>query len=121
LGFGIFILVVVLLETAIYILWTPVGFPNVEGVQGRYFIPLAPLFFLVFVNNRLIGWVMELKVTSVKTESSKSGKIKKTKKEVQIIGLVILSLIPVVIICYVILSMLTVFYVILDRFFIVLV
>jgi uncharacterized membrane protein len=34
---------VVLLLTALYLTWTPVGKFDVEGVQGRYFLPLAPL------------------------------------------------------------------------------
>jgi uncharacterized membrane protein len=38
--------------TSQYLSWTRVGSPLIEGVQGRYFIPLAPLFFLLFYNNR---------------------------------------------------------------------
>ncbi len=36
-----------------YIAWTSVGQNNIEGVQGRYFIPIAPLFFLLFYNNKI--------------------------------------------------------------------
>jgi len=36
-----------------YISWTPVGKDLIEGVQGRYFIPIAPLFFLLFYNTRI--------------------------------------------------------------------
>ncbi len=32
---------------ALYLAWTPVGHPRVEGVQGRYFLPLAVLVPLV--------------------------------------------------------------------------
>lgn len=39
---------------AMYINWTPliygVGAPIIEGVQGRYFLPILPTFFLVFGN-----------------------------------------------------------------------
>ncbi|MBS4060456.1 MAG: DUF2142 domain-containing protein, partial [Bacteroidetes bacterium] len=41
----------VLIKTGIYLGWTPVGNSLVEGVQGRYFIPFAPLFFLLFYNS----------------------------------------------------------------------
>lgn len=34
---------VVLVMTALYLYWTPVGHETVEGVQGRYFLPLLPL------------------------------------------------------------------------------
>ncbi len=32
-----------LIMFSLYLVWTPVGAPNVEGVQGRYLLPLAPL------------------------------------------------------------------------------
>jgi uncharacterized membrane protein len=34
---------VVLVAMALYVTWTPVGYPVVHGIQGRYFLPLAPL------------------------------------------------------------------------------
>lgn len=35
-----------------YIAWNVVGSNIIEGVYGRYFIPIAPLFFLLFYNKR---------------------------------------------------------------------
>ncbi|MGZ7050337.1 MAG: DUF2142 domain-containing protein, partial [Methanobacterium sp.] len=35
-----------------YTTWTPVGASLIEGVMGRYFIPAAPLFFLLFYNRK---------------------------------------------------------------------
>lgn len=35
-----------------YVTFTPVGLDIVYGVQGRYFIPVAPLLFLLFYPNR---------------------------------------------------------------------
>ncbi len=47
--FGIFL--------AMYLNWTPlvygVGADVIEGVQGRYFLPLFPAFFLIFGNKRI--------------------------------------------------------------------
>jgi uncharacterized membrane protein len=37
-----------LIPTLLYIAWEPVGFDSISGIQGRYFSPIAPLFFLVF-------------------------------------------------------------------------
>ncbi|MBC7636991.1 MAG: DUF2142 domain-containing protein [Acetobacteraceae bacterium] len=31
---------IVLVETSLYLIWTPVGADRIEGVQGRYFLPL---------------------------------------------------------------------------------
>jgi uncharacterized membrane protein len=39
----------VLLMTALYLTWTPVGKYMVDGIQGRYFLPLAPLGSVVFL------------------------------------------------------------------------
>ena len=39
----------ILLMTALYLTWTPVGKYMVDGIQGRYFLPLAPLGSVVFL------------------------------------------------------------------------
>lgn len=39
-----------LIFTLFYITWTPAGADAIQGIQGRYFIPLAPLFFLLIYN-----------------------------------------------------------------------
>jgi uncharacterized membrane protein len=43
---------VLLVVTLAFIGWTPVGDKIIGGVQGRYFIPLSPLFFLLFYNTK---------------------------------------------------------------------
>ena len=35
-----------------FILWTPIGFSRIQGMQGRYFYYILPLFFLIFANQR---------------------------------------------------------------------
>ena len=42
---GVLIIIgsVLLVMTALYLFWTPRGYPDVEGVQGRYFLPLLAL------------------------------------------------------------------------------
>jgi uncharacterized membrane protein len=49
--FILFIAGILLIETALYIYSSNVGDKFIQGVQGRYFIPFAPLFFLLFYNN----------------------------------------------------------------------
>ncbi len=34
------------LGVSIYVMWSPTGAPIIEGVQGRYFIPMSPLLLL---------------------------------------------------------------------------
>ena len=38
---------IVTVELSEYVSWTAAGANGIEGVQGRYFIPIAPLLFLV--------------------------------------------------------------------------
>ncbi|GAB6853858.1 DUF2142 domain-containing protein [Asaia astilbis] len=33
---------------SLYVIWTPVGAPVIDGVQGRYFLPIAPFVALIF-------------------------------------------------------------------------
>ena len=46
----VFLSVIVAIETIAYCTWTPLGDKVISGAQGRYFIPVAPLFFLLFSN-----------------------------------------------------------------------
>jgi uncharacterized membrane protein len=48
-----FIMAVAVIETVYYIYASPYKGIAVEGVQGRYFIPYSPLFFLLFYNRYL--------------------------------------------------------------------
>jgi len=50
---SIFIVGVILIETGLYLTWNPVGQDYIQDVQGRYFIPYAPLFLLLLYNASL--------------------------------------------------------------------
>ncbi len=54
----VLVLTISAISLSMYLVWTPVGASMVEGVQGRYFIPVAPVAFLVFANRRFAwkGW-----------------------------------------------------------------
>lgn len=47
--FGLFI--------TFFIAWTKLSDPYIDGIQGRYFIPVVPLFLLIFYRNRPRSWV----------------------------------------------------------------
>jgi len=47
------IITIVLICTISYLTWTPVGQNTIDGLQGRYFIPILPLVFVLFYNRRL--------------------------------------------------------------------
>jgi uncharacterized membrane protein len=50
---GIFLLISIIMFTLEYITWTKVGNDIIGGIQGRYFIPIAPLLFLLFYNDKI--------------------------------------------------------------------
>jgi uncharacterized membrane protein len=39
--------------TPLYLTWTPLGGSVIEGVQGRYFMPLAPLLLMLFYRGKV--------------------------------------------------------------------
>ncbi|HEY9909418.1 MAG TPA: DUF2142 domain-containing protein [Thermosynechococcaceae cyanobacterium] len=43
---------VFMIHAPLYFGWTAVGRAKVDGLQGRYFIPTSPLFFLLFYNHK---------------------------------------------------------------------
>lgn len=47
---AIFSLISIFICAFVYVSWTPVGQNIIDGVQGRYFIPILPLLFLLFYN-----------------------------------------------------------------------
>ncbi len=75
---GLFALLAALIFTIQYLSYTPVGKRSIDSVQGRYFIPFAPLFLLLFKSRRisysidentfvrrlLIGFIIFVHVTS---------------------------------------------------------
>lgn len=46
---------VILIIMSMFLTWTPQSYSSVEGVQGRYFLPIFPLLFLVFRNNMVVA------------------------------------------------------------------
>lgn len=51
-----FLIPVIGFTSFFYVRATPVGAPTLLGVQGRYFIPVAPLLLLSLCNTDLKGW-----------------------------------------------------------------
>jgi len=67
----VFVSVVLLIETSLYLIWTAIptiggiGHPIILGVQGRYFIPCALLFLMLLSNTSLIGKKWGLKTSAL--------------------------------------------------------
>ncbi len=52
-SFALILIVTALIFTSIYISWNPVGSIRVEGVQGRYFLPLIILIPFIIHNDKI--------------------------------------------------------------------
>lgn len=57
--FYTFLLNLTIIMFLIYLSWTPVGGQRVEGLLGRYFIPIFPLFFLLFYSQNKFSLNLE--------------------------------------------------------------
>lgn len=61
----IFIITIIEISTIFYLIWTPVGGDIILGIQGRYFIPLGPLFYILFYNNLIIVKLNSLNIITL--------------------------------------------------------
>lgn len=51
-AFGLMLLYILVVLTALFCVWTPLGASRIAGFQGRYLICIFPLIFLLFGQNR---------------------------------------------------------------------
>ena len=51
--------IMLLIATALYISFTPVGYESVNGCQARYLLPLYPGFFLMIGTNKMRNEISE--------------------------------------------------------------
>lgn len=72
LAIAIGIVTILLIVTLLYLQWTSVGGPVIEGFNGRYLYPLAPLFLLLIPSDgrKLFGlsctaWLLALGIVSL--------------------------------------------------------
>lgn len=108
----------VLIETGFYIATTPLKAISVEGVQGRYFIPFAALFFIVFYNNK-INVKLNL-AFSLRKGGVVKGKIKERSKvviEMQKDEQFFTKFLHFVVISFTVLSLLFTIYILAHRYY----
>jgi uncharacterized membrane protein len=48
----LFAVQIILIYTLLYLFWTPIDSAEIKGLQGRYFIPIAPLALLLLYNTK---------------------------------------------------------------------
>lgn len=45
-----FLFISILINTSMLLAWTPISYNYIEGVQGRYYLPILPLLMIPFVS-----------------------------------------------------------------------
>jgi Predicted membrane protein (DUF2142) len=53
---SVFLMYIVGVMLSMYLFWTPLANSIIEGVQGRYFIPIIPLLLYIMASLRRSGW-----------------------------------------------------------------
>ena len=120
---SIFIIGVVFIETGLYLTWTPVGQNYILDVQGRYFIPYAPLFFLFLYNTFLEKYLSNIftpqkkKPVKIKRKLlTKPGSLIQNNRQI-----ILSNSFYLLIVCFSVISLLSTVYVVLTGYYIVLI
>lgn len=120
---SIFIAGVILIETGLYLTWSPVGQNYIEGVQGRYFIPYAPLFFLL-VYNTFLGEYLNTIFTPRKKQQVKIKRKLLTKPDYVAQNnrrITLYNSYCLLIVCFSAISLLSTVYVVLTGYYVILI
>jgi hypothetical protein len=118
---SMFIAGVILIETGLYLTWNPVGQDYIQDVQGRYFIPYAPLFLLLLYNTYLGKYLSMIltprKQKPLKTKSkllTKPGSLVQNNRQI-----VLSNSFYLLIVCFSVTSLLSAVYVVLIGYYVV--
>jgi len=120
---SMFIAGVIFIETGLYLTWNPVGQDYIQDVQGRYFIPYAPLFLLLLYNTSLVGYLN----TIFTPRKQKPVKIKRkllTKPDSLVQGnrqIALSHSFHSLIVCFSVISLLSTVYVVLTGYYVILI
>jgi len=120
--FSLFLLGIILVETAMYIYCNPVGCSPITAVQGRYFLAFGPLLFIIFYNHYLNGLTNKSLSHSKKlTEKEKRNQRKKINVKVSVREPLYDKSLPLIVMAYGVFVLIYSLYLILTRFYIVLI
>lgn len=117
--------IIILIETAMYLVWTPVGTGRILGIQGRYFIPVLPVLLLLLYNRKLAPFLTTLKFASAGTGNGKRGgtkiKIKEKEKVTKTVedGL-FFRFFHMALLLFIVVSLLVTLFKIIDKYYVVL-
>jgi hypothetical protein len=115
---AIFLLTFVLIETALYLYCNPVGSPTIIAVQGRYFIAISPLLFLIFYNHQVTDRIREW--AGEKSDHKKSRKVvrKSSQSASPEVESLLVKVFPLVALLFATIVLVWSVFLVLDRFYV---
>ena len=116
---AIFIASVFLIETGLYLYSNFVGAPHIVGVQGRYFIPLAPLFFILFYQQAVTRFFDKSIKSPTKPTKGKVVATMNKQPEIQNVAIFQTHLFPLALISFALFTLTYSVIMIINRFYIV--
>jgi len=116
---GVFITGFVLIETALYVYCNPVGCDPITAVQGRYFIAIAPLFFLLFLNTSFPGFMHRIFNPPLKKPAGKKQQQKHTIIAASPEDMLLTHALPWIAMLAVLITLTCSVFVILERFYVI--
>ena len=118
---GTGIVIIALIETAMYLLWTPIGQPEILGIQGRYFIPVLPFILFLLYNNFLANrFNLYMSPGAEKLKTLKAAAKTKLQEEIIFEERFFSRMLGYLSSVFVLFSLICMLYTILDKYYIVL-
>ncbi len=120
--FAIFLVCLAIIETGLYLYSNLVGANYIIGVQGRYFIPLAPLLLLMFYTSGPAGFLhLRFSKTDPESRKGKNPPKKPVKQESQGFSRFQIHYLPWLLLPVVLFELIYALFMVINRFYIVLV
>lgn len=115
----VFIANFLLIETAMYLYCNPVGSDSIIAVQGRYFIAVAPLLFILFVNRTGIGFIIKGFAPSPRKSTGKKQMNKQIPDTEPSGEMLLTRAVPWIAMLCAMITLLYSFFVIIERFYVI--
>jgi uncharacterized membrane protein len=116
---GVFLAGFILIETALYVYCNPVGCDPITAVQGRYFLAIAPLVFLLFANRNSIGFMQKILAPSSTKPVAKKALRKQPPVEISSEEMLFSKAMPWLAMLVALTTLICSVFVILERFYVI--
>jgi uncharacterized membrane protein len=114
-----FLVCFILIETALYLYCNPVGSNHIIAVQGRYFIAVVPLLFMIFYRNEPLRWPFRKTTSDQGKLKNQKPKQAKPREFSETEHGTLITIIPFVVLILSLVNLFWSVYLIVDRFYVI--